>query len=275
MQLRRRGVAKASIARALRAGRLHEVHPGVYSIVPPSLMPFTSWHAAAILAGGAGSCLCAQSAGWWARVLPRRPPVIHVAVRNDHRPLDGIQWHRLKLADGERGHLRGMPITAPHRIPLDLAAGMSLWELKGVLAELEFRHGIGPERLTLRRGYPGAGKLRRAIAEHTPELAQTREGLERAFLRFLTRCGFALPRFNYPVGKSTVDAIYEQQRIVIELDGVAGHSGERRILRDHRRDLHRRADGLIPLRYHYAQLVNVADQQLIEVELDRLGIPRR
>lgn len=275
MQLRRRGVAKATISRALRAGRLHEVHPGVYSIVPPSLRRFEAWHAAAILAGGAGSCLCAQSAGWWARVLQRRPPVIHVAIRNDHRPVDGIRWHRLKLADGERGHLRGMPITAPQRIPLDLAASLSLSALKGVLAELEFQHGIEPVQVALRRGYPGTAKLRRAIAEHTPQLAHTRAGLQREFLRFLIRCGFELPEFNHPVGKSTVDAVYEQQKIVIELDGVAGHTGERRVLRDHRRDMHRRADGYLPLRYHYAQIIATADQVLIEAELDRFGVPRR
>lgn len=273
-QLRRRGIGEASISRALRSGRLHEIHPGVYSITPPSLIQSEAWHAAAVLAGGGGACLCAESAAWWARLRAQRPADIHVATGHRHAALDGIRWHRLRLAPAERIKLRRMPITALERIPLDVAAHLSLWDLKGVLAELEFRYGIGPEAVTLRRGYRGAAKLRSAVAEHTPELALTRSKLEEAFVAFLVGHGFALPSFNHPVGLSTVDAVYAEQGVVIELDGVAGHSGERRVLRDHRRDLHRRADGLLPIRYHHAQLVDPRDALLVAAELERLGIPR-
>jgi hypothetical protein len=47
------------------------------------------------------------------------------------------------------------------------------------------------------------------------------------------------------------------------------------VLRDHRRDLHRRADGLLPIRYHFTQLLDPADRVLIEAELERFGVPRR
>lgn len=273
-QLRRRGVAKASIHRALAAGRLHEIHRGVYSTIPPSLMQLDAWHAAAILAGGPQACLCHLSAAWWAKLIIRPPSRIHVAVTSDRTSVDGLHWHRLALTADERDRYNRMPVTAPHRIPLDLAADLSLFELKGILAELEFHHGIGPHEVSLRRGYPGAAKLRRAVADHTPQLARTRSELERLFAAFLTDRAFALPEFNHPVGKSTVDALYPAQQLVIELDGVAGHTGERRVLRDHRRDMHRRADGLVPLRYHHAQLRDPGDRDLIEAELIRFGVPR-
>ncbi len=83
-----------------------------------------------------------------------------------------------------------------------------------------------------------------------------------------------LPLINHDTGRATIDALYPGQMVAIELDGVKGHKGERRILRDHRRDLHRRRDGYTPLRYAFAQLVTPADQILIEEELDHLGIPR-
>ena len=268
-------MSKAALSRAIAAGRLYEVHPGVYSITPPSLMQVDAWHAAAILAGGPGACLCGASAGWWAGIVRQRPAAIHVAVRCDREPRPGIRWHRLRLVPGEIVRHRRMPITDPRRIPLDCAAELSLWELKGVLAELEYHHGIGPHELTLRRGYRGAAKLRKAIAEHTPQLAATRSELERAFIAFLDDKGCDLPDFNVAIGASTVDAVFADQGIVVELDGVDGHSGERRVLRDHRRDLHRRADGLVPLRYHYSQLLHPDDQRLIEAELERFGISRR
>lgn len=252
------------------------MHPSVYSIVPPALMSVEAWHAAAILAGGDDACLCGPSAGWWAGVVEKRPAEIHVAVTGARRHLRGIRWHRLKLAESERDKLRDMPITALRRIPLDLASSMTVFELKRVLAELEYHHGVEPEHIrpALRRGYPGAAKLRRALDDHIPQLALTRSHLEAVFADFLHQRGFAQPEFNHPLGSSTVDAVYRDLRIAIELDGVKGHKGERRILRDHRRDLHRRADGMLPVRYHYTQIINPADQDLIEAELDRLGVPR-
>lgn len=256
--------------------RLHQVHPGVYSVVPLTLMTVEAWHAAAILAGGEAACLCSESLAWWLGLRPEVPSLIHVAVKGPRPERDGVRWHRLALREDERAKYKQMPIPAIARLPLDLAASLSPWELKGLLADLEFHHDVGPDQVGrhLRRGFPGAARLRRAIAEHTPQLAETRGELERAFAQFLMGCGFELPEFNHPVGRSTVDCRFRRQGVVVELDGTRSHKGERRVLRDHRRDLHRRADGLIPLRYHYAQVMNPADRKLIEAELDRLGIPR-
>jgi very-short-patch-repair endonuclease len=272
-QLRRRRISKAAISRALASGRLFEVHPGVYSIAPPSLMQFESHLAAAILAGGDGAALCADAAAHWAKLTKHRPKQIHVAVKHRHEPIEGIRWHRLNLTEDERTKLHRMPITALQRIPLDLAPTASVWDLKGVLAELEFHYDIGPEQITLRRGYPGAAKLRKAIEQHTPQLAETRSHLEKAFIVLLENHGVELPSFNAAVGLSTVDATYEDQRLIVELDGVKGHKGERRILRDHTRDLHRRREGFTVLRYHFAQLVT--EGHLVAEELLRFGIPLR
>jgi very-short-patch-repair endonuclease len=271
-QIARRGIDDAVVRRAVRAERLHPLHRGVYSTIPPSLLSVEGWHAAAILAGGTGACLCAESAAWWAKLRKDRPAEIHVAVTGAREPLAGIRWHRLKLRDDERVKLREMPITALERIPLDLAAGLSLRELKSVLAELEYHHGIEPASLISQKGYRGAAKLKKAIADHTPQLAETRSELEQAFIHFLKARGLELPEFNRGVSGTTVDGLYEALGIVIELDGLQGHTGERRVLRDHRRDLHRRADGLLPLRYAYAQLLDPRDSDLIEAELRRHGV---
>lgn len=165
-------------------------------------------------------------------------------------------------------------MTSPQRTVLDLAATESLWTVRGALAELEYGFGIEPGDLlgTIRRGHPGSGRLREAIASHVPELARTRSELERAFLKFLAEYGFPIPEFNCRMGPATVDAAFRDHRVVVELDGVKGHSGERRVLRDHRRDLHRRADGFVPLRYHYAQIVG--EPELVAEDLERAGLPR-
>ena len=47
----------------------------VYSDVPPSLLSVEGWHAAAVLCGGEGACLCAASAAWWTELVKERPAV--------------------------------------------------------------------------------------------------------------------------------------------------------------------------------------------------------
>ena len=155
-----------------------------------------------------------------------------------------------------------------------MAATESLRTVKGVLAELEYHFEIEADALlpVLRRGHPGSALLREAIRQHTPQLAKTRSELERVFADFLVERRFKLPEFNHPVGQSTVDAVYPDEKVVIELDGVQGHKAERRILRDHQRDLHRRADGFLPLRYHLAQIRLHPD--LVDSDLVGAGIPR-
>ncbi len=230
--------------------------------------------AAAVLAGGPGARLCDATAGWWMQLLATPPSVIFVATRHKRPDLDGIVWRHSRLRDDEVGHYKRMPVTSPARTALDLAAHLPLWDLKQVLAELEYHHGIEAPSLdtVLRRGHPGTTKLRRAIAQHTPELAETRSHLERAFVRFSVERGLELPLFNHPVGRSTVDAVYARIGLVVELDGVRGHSGERRILRDHRRDLHRRAEGKQVRRYHYTQILH--DGDLVEADLLSAGVQR-
>ena len=156
---------------------------------------------------------------------------------------------------------------------MECAAQLSTWDLKHLLAELEYHHDIGPEQIATSRGTKGSARLRAAIQAHIPQLAHTRSHLERAFLHFLDARNLQLPRINHPAGLTTIDAVFEDQRLVVELDGVKGHRGDRRILRDHRRDLHRRNDGFTVLRYHYAQLTEDAD--LIEDDLRRHGVPSR
>lgn len=271
-QLGNRGIADPVVRRWLDSGRLHPLFRGVFATVHPSLLSAHGWHAAAVLLGGDDARLCASSAAWWAGVLKNRPADIHVAVTNARRKVEGIRWHRIK--DPVAVKLHRMPITALERIPLDLAASLSLWDLKGVLAELEYHYDIGPGDLTTCRGYAGSRKLRRAIAEHTPQLAHTRSELEEAFIRFLVAFGFELPEFNAGAGPTTVDAIWAHLGLVVELDGSKGHASERRLLRDHRRDLHRRAEGKDVLRYHYTQIVTPADQLLIAAELERYRVRR-
>lgn len=267
-------MARPVLRRAVAAGRMHEVHRGVYSPLPPDLLSAEGRIAAALLLGGDAAVLLAAVAAYENRLLKTMPAELDIATPFARRPADGIVWHRPALHDSEvwkPGHFR---TTTPLRTALDCAITFTLGEMKQVLAELEFHHNIHADAVLAyrRQGHPGAARLHAAARAHTPALARTRSHLERAFLDLLIAHGLKVPIFNHPVGLTTVDGLYADEGIVVELDGVAGHSGQRRILRDHRRDLHRRSDGLTTLRYHYAQVVG--EPGVVARDLQRAGIPR-
>jgi hypothetical protein len=80
-QLIERGLSPAAIDRALRAGALHRLHRGVYSVVPPELLAEDASLVAALMATGRGSFLSQarqRGAGgsYW-----RRPPRSNSACR--------------------------------------------------------------------------------------------------------------------------------------------------------------------------------------------------
>lgn len=255
-QLRKRKVRWPEIQAAISRKRLFVVYPGVYSLIPPEYLNVFARHAAAILAGGRDSALCDESATWWLKLTRSMPPLIHVAVRNTLKPIEGIQWHELTLRQGERIKHHRMPVTSPARTALDYAATHSLWDTKGVLAELEYHFKIEAQDLlpTLRRGHPGSKLLRKAIDDHTPQLAHTHSEAERLFLRFLTEQRLERPNAQVEYGPTHVDFAYAHLNLIVEVDGVRAHGSERRIANDHRRDLHRRRDGKRTLRYHVDQI---------------------
>jgi len=261
-----------TIARAVADERLFVVHRRIYSAIPPDLLSIEGKIAAALLLGGPRAALCHQSAAWWLKLQTEQPELIHVATPCARRPADGIRWHRLTLPAGDVIKHRKFRTTAPARTLLDLAVHTPLSDLQQALAEAEYHFDLQADEIATRQGHPGSAKLQRAIARHIPALAKTRSALERAFVRLLEKHGLKIPEINHPQGRATVDAIYHDERVAIELDGVKGHRGERRILRDHRRDLHRRADGYQPLRYHYTQITREPD--LVIADLIRAGIPR-
>ncbi len=264
---------RASDRAGVASKRLFLVHRGIYSLIPADLLSVEGRMAAAILLGGDGAVLCGETALWWLGLTKRRPMKIDVAVRNDRREADGIEWHRPSLNANDVTHHRGFPVTTVERTLRDVADTLTESQLLKAMAEAEYHHGVGAEALRPRQGQPGAAALGQAIQRHTPELAATRSELEQAFVLLLRRNDLALPLINHRKGVATIDAVYEKERIAIELDGVRGHSGERRILRDHRRDLHRRKDGYLPLRYHYTQITQ--EPQLVIADLLHAGVPQR
>jgi len=176
---------------------------------------------AAVLAAGPGAVLSHRSASalWRIRdTAPAKPEVI--VARERRRP--GIHIHRVALPADEMTVARGIPVTTPTRTLLDLAEVISFHQLERAVHETEFRRLTSPlsldALLARHAGRRGTTALREIVNCRNLGRNIPRSDLEIAFLAFVDKQGLERPLVNEKIGPYTVDALYPDARLVIELD---------------------------------------------------------
>ncbi len=147
-------------------------------------------------------------------------------------------------------------MTSVARTLVDLAAMLSFRELRRALAEADYRRLLCADEisLALKSGRPGSRALRRALDQHLPQLAQTLSVLEEHFLELCDAAGLPLPEANAKVAGMRVDALWRAQRLIVELDGAAGHGSRAQASRDRERELALRRMGFRVVRYTWRQI---------------------
>jgi very-short-patch-repair endonuclease len=259
-------VSPTAIRRGLRSGRVHRMHRGVYSAVAPGLLTEEGHLVAALLAVGHGALLSHGTAAWRWRIIPAPPSVITLAAPR-HRAVEGVQLHVLgRLRSDDTTHNGRFPTTTVARTLLDLAARYDRRALLRALAEAEFQHDLRPADVerTLRRGHPGSGNLRAALAAHAPGHGEAKSRLERRFRALLIRRGIELPLRNEPVGPWTVDCLWPDRRVVVELDGRQ-HERPRQADSDDDRDLWLRRNRYVARRYGARQVGGRPDDVIADL----------
>jgi very-short-patch-repair endonuclease len=189
-------------------------------------------------------------------MIPAPPSVMQLAVPRHRTAIEGLQLFvsgRLRAGDVTlNGRFRS---TTPARTLLDLATRYDHRALLRALAEAEFQHDLRPvdvER-TLRRGHPGSANLRAALGEHAPGHGEVKSQLERRFRKLLIKRGIELPLRNQELGPWTVDCLWRERRVVVELDGRQ-HERPRQADSDDDRDLWLRRRGYVTRRYGKRQI---------------------
>jgi very-short-patch-repair endonuclease len=134
--------------------------------------------------------------------------------------------------------------TTPLRTLVDLADVLTPKHLTRALNEaLVLRLITATELTTLLTRYPG-----RRTSQLTPEQGATRSHLEDDFTRFLKRHHLPLPEFNQQIAGHEVDAVYRQQRLIIELDSRQFHTTPTAFEHDRDRDADLLNAGFLTLR---------------------------
>ena len=234
-QLRMAGFDESAVHRAVKAGRLHRLHRGVYAVGHRSLSWRGRW-LAAVLAAGEGAVLSHSSAAALWEYLRPIPGPVHVtvpaALRRKPRP--GLQIHRSRtLTAREVTRRHGIAVTSPAR---------TIEDIPGTVGPYLFRRALRQAELAGHR-VPHLGAVKR-----------TRSDLELLFLGLCDEHGLPPPRVNQHVLGHLVDFWWPEQRLAVETDSWDYHRGSVAFEDDHERDLALRAHHIATRRYTGDQL---------------------
>jgi hypothetical protein len=233
---------------------LYRVFRGVYSVGGP---PRTGleWSAAALLACGEGAALCHDSAmmhwGMWKRwQLP-----IHVVVPVDRRPT-GVRVHQLRgLQDHDIRTHHDLRATGPARTLLDMAPRMPENALKRrvnearrteilTLADIEDAIDRFPH-------HPGAKRLEPLLAIKG---GPTRSEWEDAFPAFCKQYGLPEPTLSTWIAGHEADALFGEEKIVVELDSWEFHKDHAAFETDRDKDVDRLVAGYVTVRITWPRI---------------------
>jgi very-short-patch-repair endonuclease len=199
---------------------------------------------AAVLASGPGACLSHRSAGRFWRLMPPGDEWVELTSAPPSRARRrGIVCHEGVVAEDERLEVDGIPVTSPFRTVFDLAAVLKLRELERVWHEAEVR-GLRdrvslPMLLERYPGRRGARNLRTLLEDPEP-VGFTRNDFEEGFRVVVADHGFKRPRMNADLALRgrifQVDALWEEERVTVELDSRSVHDTKKRFESDRLRD---------------------------------------
>lgn len=204
---------------------------------------------AAVLACGPDAVLSHGSAAvHWNLLRPLDGPIdVTVPTQNGRKDRRGIRIHRCESLGQSpfptRGAERRLPAagTIRRRIPVTTVARtledlrrspMPSWLVRRAIRQAEFLE------------LPMGGI----------ETDGTRSDLERDFLRLWRRHRLPAPEVNVPIGRLTVDFLWREQRLVVEVDSYATHGGAIAFDDDRIRNLKLRRLGYRVHRYSERQL---------------------
>jgi very-short-patch-repair endonuclease len=266
-QLLTAGVTNAAIDRALRSGRLHRIHRGVFSTLAPELATEDALLIAALLAAGDGAVLSHGTAAWRWHIIPAPPARIELTVPRTRTPPRGVTLFQGKLRPDDLFLDARLPRTSVPRTLLDLATRYDQRALLRALAEAEFQHDTRPEDIlrTLRRGHPGSANLRAALKAHAPGHGETKSQLERRFRKLLIKHDIDLPLRNEPLGPFTIDCLWPDRRVAVELDGRQ-HDRPNQADSDDDRDLWLRRNRYMARRYGGKQITARPDDVVADLQ---------
>jgi hypothetical protein len=255
------GISCRSMQDLVRSGRWQRLHFGVYASFT-GLLPREAELWAAVLRAGPRSILSHETAAELDGLLDKRCKLIHVSVpAPSHRlSVAGLAIHRTRRTIAIRERRPFPPQTMPEETVLDLADAADSFDDVVALLARACQRGL-TTRFLLTESLRRRARLRWR-AEITSALKDVADGahslLEYRYVRDVERA-HGLPAAQRQAradqhGRVIYrDVRYRGYQVVVELDGRASHPDDQR-WRDQRRDNAAAAEGMVTLRYGWADV---------------------
>lgn len=230
------GVLRGAIATRVAHGRLTRVHERVYAWGHTALREEGRWLAALWTAGPDAVLSHTSAAAYygWRQAEPGED--VHITTTRGLHDREGIRFHQCKPV--ERVDLfRPKPFVITHgsRTIVDCADVLTWAEYRSLvdaLPNLNLRKLREAQKRT--PGRRGANSVNRLIEADD---AHTKSEFERRFLRFSRQHQLIRPsHLNAYRAGHKADCVYEEQKLVIELDGRAYHRRRNQMRKDRQRD---------------------------------------
>lgn len=240
--LLREGLTEAEIRRLVRRGELHRLRPGWFAeaSAPPEAVR-------AVRAGGSLTCVSALGDYW---VPPT--PGLHVRLPANSRRATSTRGqlvpHRLLRAVGT-------PRRAVDPVPVALVAALDCLSAADWVSVVDsvLHRDHEPDELfatMLEVGCASPARLRELMARTS---TRSESGSESLLRHDLVRANVRV-RTQVWIGRDRVDLLVGD-RLIIEVDSVAHHTGSERYVADRVRDQRLMAQGYQILRVTYHQVV--------------------
>ncbi len=250
-QLLDAGLSEDSIDRRVAAGRLHQLHRGVYAVGHRVLSLRAHWMAAVLFCGSEAVLSHRSAAALWG-IRDYSGAYTDVTSPSKTRSQGRIRRHRALLLPDEVTVHDDIPVTSVPRTSFDLAATTNDPHLvESVVRQSEFLRLSDPLSLwDLVERHPrhrGCRAIRTALARLAEAPGRTRKALEERFLRFLDAYGFPRPHLNAWLEASgqryQVDCLWPSHRQIVELDSWQAHGTRSAFHSDRTRARHLEAAG--------------------------------
>ena len=208
-------------------------------MVPPSLLPVKGRWLAAVLACGQGAVLSHTDAAalWDLCAIPSGPTHVTVPTRAGRKKRPGITIHRSStVLPSQTTTEYGIPVTSPGRTLADVRTLLPPARVKALIRRAQIRHlDVGP--------IPG---------ELPPPV--DRSELARRFIALTRRHGLPAPLPEQIVGPYTVDFMWPDRRLIVEVDGWETHGTPTAFEDDRARDAWLTARGFRVVRFTWRQV---------------------
>lgn len=273
------GLSERQIRRRVEGFQLFPIFAGVFAVGHPGI-GFLGRVKAAELATGPASAACRMTAAMIhgiERTVPDASP--HILVpRGKCGDAAGMVVHRTRRLPAEDVCLRqGIRVTTIARTLRDLAAVVDERRLRRLFEEADRLGLLDIDDLwriiAESNGHRGVARLRALAAKRSGSVPRARSHLEHRFVRVCQENDVPVPLLNVRIGRWTVDCLWPDEKLVVELDGHAYHKTRGARRRDAQKARELELMGHRVVRFDWAEVEEdpgaAAEQTLAFLDLQR------